>query len=228
MTENAPGPHPDPTQPTPPQYAPPQYAPPAAPQYAAPQYAPPQAPPYDATYPGPAWALPAPGPGEPFDGARDPRDMTRPLYGATFGQAIARFFRGYAQFDGRASLSEMWFSRLFTALLLLAWLVMIPVVLALPTRTATDAAIAVFFVGVLATLALALPAIACSWRRLHDANFPGPLWFLTFAPFGDVAVLVLLLMRSRPEGRRFDVAVPAPGAHTGHWDPTPPQAQPGS
>ncbi|SKV78147.1 Predicted membrane protein [Mycobacteroides abscessus subsp. massiliense] len=41
-------------------------------------------------------------------GATDPRDLTLPLYGATFGQAITRFFRSYARFSGRASRSEYW------------------------------------------------------------------------------------------------------------------------
>ncbi|QCH24418.1 hypothetical protein DSM43276_02681 [Mycobacteroides salmoniphilum] len=39
-------------------------------------------------------------------GATDPRDLTLPLYGATFSQAITRFFRSYFRFSGRASRSE--------------------------------------------------------------------------------------------------------------------------
>lgn len=31
-----------------------------------------------------------------------------PLYGATFGESVRRFFRTYADFTGRASRSEFW------------------------------------------------------------------------------------------------------------------------
>ena len=41
----------------------------------------------------------------------------QPLYGATFGQAIKRFFRGYVVFSGRASRSEFWWAMLFTFLI---------------------------------------------------------------------------------------------------------------
>ena len=50
-------------------------------------------------------------PSQPL-GATDPRDLTLPLYGATFGQAVARFFRSYARFSGRASRSEYWWVQL--------------------------------------------------------------------------------------------------------------------
>ncbi len=204
MNDTAPDPHPAEEQPAAPQVAAPQYAAPqyAAPQVAAPQVAAPQvaAPQYAAN-----WA-PAPGPGEPFDGATDPHDLSRPLYGATLGQAIARFFRGYVRFDGRASLSEYWFARLFLAMLMLGWVLGTAIVLSLPESAGRPAAGAWIALGILATLGLALPSIASMWRRLHDANFPGPLWFLTFAPAGDLVLLVLMLMRSRPEGRRFDAA----------------------
>lgn len=58
------------------------------------------------------------GEGAPFDtqpewpsepvGATDPGDLTLPLYGATFGQAVSRFYGSYARFSGRASRSEFW------------------------------------------------------------------------------------------------------------------------
>ena len=42
--------------------------------------------------------------------------LSRPLYGANFGQAVGRFFRKYATFTGRASRSEFWWVRLFLVL----------------------------------------------------------------------------------------------------------------
>ena len=49
-------------------------------------------------------------------GAASPDDLSLPLYGATFGQAVKRFFKNYVKFSGRASRSEFWFAYLFTIL----------------------------------------------------------------------------------------------------------------
>ena len=67
-----------------PQYGQPQYG---QPQYAQPQYGQPQ------------FAQPQPG---------GPVPLSMPLYGASFGQAMKRFFAKYVTFSGRASLSEYW------------------------------------------------------------------------------------------------------------------------
>ena len=45
--------------------------------------------------------------------------LSAPLYGATFGQAIARFFKKYATFSGRASRSEFWWFFLFATVIYL-------------------------------------------------------------------------------------------------------------
>ncbi len=59
---------------------------------------------------------------------------------------------------------------------------------------------------IIVMLALIVPTLAISWRRLHDANLAGPFWFLSFIPgVGGLIVLALMLMPSKPEGRRFDV-----------------------
>ncbi|MCW2288815.1 uncharacterized membrane protein YhaH (DUF805 family) [Leucobacter luti] len=224
-----------------PEYAAPQYAPPVyptqqpAPQYAAPQYAAPQyaAPAQPPVYAGTTELIP--GPGEPFDGAADPADSERPLYGASFGQAISRFFRGYARFSGRASRSEYWFSMLFLALIRLALLVVMGIGAIIgeswekqqgytsftgsdgtefssshPSGIVEYAPAAILFFAavilfVLTSLAFLIPSLAIAWRRLHDGNFAGPLWFLSLIPYGGIAVFVLTLLRSKPAGRRFDL-----------------------
>lgn len=178
----------------------------AGPQFAAPQqpavgYAPIQ--------------LPPPGPGEPFDGATHPDQLTRPLYGASFGQAISRFFKSYARFSGRASRSEFWWVQLF---LVIVQIIPVPFfvvgIVMLSTAGQGDAAVGTgigltVFGGVVMGvlyLALLIPSIAISWRRLHDVNFAGPFWFLTLTSAGSIVVLVFTLLPSKPEGRRFDIA----------------------
>lgn len=179
----------------------------------------------------PGYGFPAPGSGEPFDGAADPRDPIRPLYGASFPQAIRRFFVGYAQFSGRASRSEFWYSRLFLALVSLVCLVLLFSGLIIATdwdaQTVTshpdgttsvsngridfDAhpigqvlfATALVLFG-LANLAAIIPTLSITWRRLHDANLSGGFWFLGFVPFGGLVLLILTLLPPKPPGRRFD------------------------
>ena len=179
----------------------------------------------------PGYGFPAPGPGEPFDGAADPRDPSRPLYGASFPQAIRRFFVGYVRFSGRASRSEFWYSRLFLALVSLACMILLYTGLFLATdwnaqtvRQYSDGTVstsngaiefeshplgfACFIAGLsslaLFNLAAIIPTLAITWRRLHDANLSGGFWFLGFVPFGSIIVLVFTLLAPKPLGRRFD------------------------
>ncbi|GAB2565745.1 DUF805 domain-containing protein [Leucobacter ruminantium] len=221
--------------PQPPQYGAPQAAP-QAPQYGgapqAPSYGAPQ---YQQRYGAPQFASAygvEPGPGGPYDGAVNPDDMTRPLYGASFGQAIRRFFKGYAKFSGRASRSEYWWVALFSFLVSLipSILLVIGFVAVMSSSAysysydydyspgASAGAIALLVIGgglyVLVWLGMLLPTFAIGWRRLHDANFAGPLYLLVLGsmiPFlnyigwiGSIVVLIFTLMPSKAEGRRFD------------------------
>lgn len=166
------------------------------------------------------------GPGAQIRGAASPEDLSLPLYGATFGQAIKRFFRNYVKFSGRASRSEFWWIELFLFLIQLIPSILYFIGVGMTAGAATMAAsdpygaqmssgpsggalaltavggILMFLIG----LAVIVPTLALSWRRLHDGNFAGPFWFLTFIPgVGGLIVLVLMLMPSKPEGQRFDV-----------------------
>lgn len=54
-------------------------------------------------------------------------------------------------------------------------------------------------------LAIVVLSRALSWRRLEDANLPGPMWFLGFIPVvGWIILLVFSFLPSKPEGARFD------------------------
>lgn len=151
-------------------------------------------------------------------GAASPDDLSLPLYGATFGQAVKRFFKNYAKFSGRASRSEYWFAYLFTALVGI-----IPMILgfagsaiagisasgdsynATPPAGATALMATAGILMLVAFLATIVPSIAVSWRRLHDANLAGPFYFLSLIPFvGGIILIVLMVMESKPEGQRFD------------------------
>ncbi len=152
-----------------------------------------------------------PGPGEPFDGAAHPDDLSRPLYGASIGQAFTRFFKNYATFSGRASRSEYWWIAL---MLFGAWLI-----LAIFTGIMSDAmryssalsysgmsAIdSMFgFVFFVAWAGLIVPSLAITWRRLHDADLAGPMFFIFLVPFfGWIVLLILHALPPKVSGRRF-------------------------
>lgn len=168
----------------------------------------------------------------PPRGASSPEDLSLPLYGATPAQATKRFFAQYANFSGRASLSEYWWSALLTTVLMLVPTVLVMVgaiIVAVTAATASaqerglsddgagyaqpdlaqGGAGVLLILGVVlllvAWLGLLVPSLSITWRRLHDANFPGPFYFLTLVPsVGSIIILVLMLLPSKAEGQRFD------------------------
>lgn len=191
--------------------------------------------PFSSPSPAPSGPQPASAGPAALDGATDPQDMTRPLYGAKFGAAARRFLRGATRFSGRASRSEYWWSVLLQLLLMLIptilfWIGFIACVswntehaqhnylpsddggtVDYPTYPGIQHAplFPLLIIGmvltVLVCLALLLPSIAITWRRLHDANMSGLLALLALVPsIGGLIVLVLTLLPSKPEGRRFD------------------------
>ncbi|MGO3147024.1 MAG: DUF805 domain-containing protein [Leucobacter sp.] len=159
----------------------------------------------------PYQGLPAPGPGEPFDGAAHPADPSRPLYGASLPQAFTRFFKNYAVFSGRASSSEFW----WVALIFGVGLSLLTIVTgALLDAMHLSASISYSFVDGVETLfalcalviwvGLLIPSLAITWRRLHDADLAGPFFFLGCVPFfGGLVLLILLVLPPKVSGRRF-------------------------
>ena len=98
----------------------------------------------------------------------------------TFVDAVKACFAKYADFDGRATRAEYWW--FFLAVLL--------------GSTATS------LIGLrvysLFTVVTILPLVAVGARRLHDTNRSGWWQLLALAPFGAVAVFILLAWRSMP------------------------------
>ncbi|WP_257998258.1 DUF805 domain-containing protein [Zhihengliuella halotolerans] len=127
--------------------------------------------------------------------------MDKPLYGATFMQALDRFVQNYVVFTGRASRSEFWWVALaLTAVhIVLNWIPVLGTVL-----------------STLVALATIVPSVAVIVRRLHDAGFSGFLALLGLVPvLGQIALLVLAALESKPEGAKYDAdaapANPVPG-----------------
>jgi uncharacterized membrane protein YhaH (DUF805 family) len=139
--------------------------------------------------------------------------LSAPLYGATFGQAITRFFKKYGTFSGRASRSEFWWWYLFYAIVSGVLYGIAATVGAASATVSDDGTMVVFGPGfwiagipyMLWALATIVPWLALAWRRLHDTNRSGGFYFLGLIPLvGGIILLVFFLLPSDPAGARFD------------------------
>lgn len=97
----------------------------------------------------------------------------------SFGNAVKSFFTNYANFNGRARRSELWYSFLFVVIASFAANFIdgfIGGFIAGAERTGIHP---IYIVAALVNLALILPWIAVSVRRLHDINKTG-WWYLIY------------------------------------------------
>jgi uncharacterized membrane protein YhaH (DUF805 family) len=110
-----------------------------------------------------------------------------------FTQAIKSGLSKYVDFSSRAARSEYWFFTLFTVLVSLATSLVDNVVL-----SGTP------ILNGIATLALLLPGIAVSVRRLHDTDRSGWWMLLIFIPLvGAIVLIVWFCMRGTIGQNRF-------------------------
>ena len=109
-------------------------------------------------------------------------------------EAIVRCFKKYATFKGRATRAEYWWFILFNSLVCSA--VYAAVQFLMGTETA-DTAMS------LVQLALFLPALAVSVRRLHDINFNGWWMMLWITVIGVIPLIVFFCLPGKAEKNRF-------------------------
>lgn len=87
-------------------------------------------------------------------------------------ESIKSAVRNYANFNGRANRPEFWWFYLFVFIVVIVT-IWIPVV------------------GIIIALALLLPSLSVTARRLHDMGQSGWWQLLYLVPFGGIAVLVM-------------------------------------
>lgn len=103
----------------------------------------------------------------------------------SFGDSIRTCLTKYATFTGRATRSEFWFFALFT--------VIIEIVVAI-----IDAAVGNTILGIIVGLALLLPSLAVSVRRLHDTDRSGWMILIGIIPIvGTIILIVFYCQDSR-------------------------------
>ena len=114
-------------------------------------------------------------------------------------EAVTSVLTQYANFDGRARRSEYWYFTLFEA-------IVTGVLAGLGSAFfGSDSTMNIFTVlSSLFSLAVFIPGLAVTWRRLHDTGRSGAFFFLTLIPVvGGIILLVFLCQNSTPGDNRF-------------------------
>ncbi|WP_457962409.1 DUF805 domain-containing protein [Arthrobacter sp. D1-29] len=148
---------------------------------------------------------------QPFLQAGEP-PLWAPYYGAPLPVAVKRFFKKYATFSGRASRSEYWWWTLVSVGVSIILQIVAGIMGAAGATVTADGtavpgagAVPVYIILVIWGLATIVPSLALTARRLHDVNLSGWLILVVLVPFlGAIALLVMTILASKPEGQRFD------------------------
>jgi uncharacterized membrane protein YhaH (DUF805 family) len=149
--------------------------------------------------------------------------LEMPQYGISFGGAIARGFKKYTLFTGRASRSEFWWWYLFTNLVVLV-LGFGGIILTSRDGRGTLGLLSVILFTVFA-LGIIVPTLALTVRRLHDAGYSGLFALLLLVPYlGSLIVMIFALLPSSPAGAKYDPIAAAPDPYSPY--PPKPSATP--
>lgn len=137
----------------------------------------------------------------------------------SFTDAVASALRQYATFSGRARRSEYWWFALFHVAAVFAGS-MVDAMLGVSPETG--------LFGTLALLALILPNLAVTARRLHDTGRSGWWMLIAFVPLaGGIAMLVFTLSDSTPGPNQYGPSPKYPQAQPGYYPQAMPGQQPG-
>jgi uncharacterized membrane protein YhaH (DUF805 family) len=107
-----------------------------------------------------------------------------------FTQAVQSGFNNYATFTGRAARSEYWYWALFSFIVQVAGALI-------------DGALDINVVEAIVALALLLPSIGMSVRRLHDIDRTGWWVLLAFTGIGAILLIVWACFKGTDGPNRF-------------------------
>ena len=127
--------------------------------------------------------------------------------------AYKNFFKNYAEFTGRSTRSDYWWVWLGNFILSIPfWIIYFYTVFLSIVMDSIDDSVSeatfmvlglVVIIYAIFYLAILVPTLALSVRRLRDAGFHWAFIFLRFAPMGEIALLILHAMPTK------EVASPA-------------------
>jgi uncharacterized membrane protein YhaH (DUF805 family) len=109
----------------------------------------------------------------------------------SFADAIRSVFSKYATFSGRARRSEFWWFTLFA--------IIVYIIVGIIDAVAKNAVL-----GIIVGLALLLPSLAVTARRLHDTGRSGWWILIGLIPFiGAIVLLVFECQDSQPGANNY-------------------------
>ena len=106
-------------------------------------------------------------------------------------EAVGSFFGNYTNFSGRAPRSEYWWCAL---LLLLSYILLYLVTVAIGI---------VGLVLIVFHIAIVIPYLALSVRRLHDTNRSGWWLLINFVPFGGIVTFIFSVLPSTVGSNKY-------------------------
>ena len=121
--------------------------------------------------------------------------LSQPFYGASLPAAVKRFFTRAFRFKGRSSRSEFWWVQLVGFIISAAFFALEVSAGVDPNDVSNPLGIA----EAVFNLIILVPSLSLTWRRLHDAGFAGPWWFIVFTVIGAFVLLIMTILPSRPE-----------------------------
>ncbi len=121
--------------------------------------------------------------------------------------AYKNFFKNYAEFTGRSTRSDYWWVWLGNFILSIPfWIIYFYTVFLSIVMDSIDDSVSestfmvlglVVIIYAIFYLAILVPTLALSVRRLRDAGFHWAFIFLRFAPMGGIALLILHAMPTK-------------------------------
>lgn len=110
-----------------------------------------------------------------------------------------RVLRQYAQFAGRARRKEYWWFALLSFVISLSLMVVDAIVFGVRPASGVHMGLSTLY-----GLAVLLPSLGVSVRRLHDTNRSGWWLLLNLVPLvGPIVILVFMCMDSTPGGNDY-------------------------
>ena len=119
----------------------------------------------------------------------------------TFAEAVQTCFSKYATFSGRARRSEYWYFSLFCILVSFALGVVGNMIFGTPENGGNNMLQSIFSIAVL------IPSLSVSWRRLHDIGKSGAWWLLNLIPLiGQIILIYFACKDSEPGENQYGMS----------------------
>jgi uncharacterized membrane protein YhaH (DUF805 family) len=116
-------------------------------------------------------------------------------------------FRNYAVFTGRSRRAAYWYFVLFNVIVNFGLAIVASLLGALNGSESLGLfgilAFIVYGIWIIYGLAIILPTLALSVRRLHDTDRSGWWFLLNFVPVGNIVLLVFFLLDSTPGQNQY-------------------------